>query len=963
MIPANSRKNIKIKINNDSADDCYYSVEGNTKSLAMTCSNCVMRKQGFVEVSNFTHTDKFLRKGDRVGSARPIEWRQLPLIDGIYDQEIYQCSMATDSASHSTPPENLPSQESARHFDKTVADLRKRGMSELADVLEPFKRTFTLEDPGDPITFMKTDPVTLPVKDTCPDSLPLPYRRQYTREEMEFIDTFIQQNLLSGAISKSSSPFTAPILLVKKPSSTPDKPVYRLTCDVRKINKACLEPVAYPMPDLATPIKDLGFNKYFTTLDIQNAFTRQRLDDKSKKYCSFVVYSGKSVGTYSFNGCMQGILSSPALFQRTMNHILSGLIGDSTYIYIDDCICASPSYQKHVEDVQKVLSRLQEFDVRLDIRKCKFAETEIPYLGLILSNGTVRTDPSRTTALDQLAIPKLSLKSEKPWMSFFGTLSYFRKFIKSYASYESEIKQLRDECRELPSDNALLTKNLTRVTAILKHLVHSIKTVLLTVVPPGCDITISSDASGCGIGFSVLTRDGRPICFGSKKLSKTEMKWTTFERELFGCFYALKKAAPYCCSAKSVVLYSDNLSGILNLGSTTTADLSTRAIKFIQQIQTKASGTNITFRHIAGLRNNIADLCSRNPYETKTDTVKVNIVTRQATKATEQITILHNQTHFGIQKLFLLCKEQNIEATNLRAICTSVVDACVVCAAERRALASTVIGETPTPFRELTDWSIDHVHLSRSRSGNRYLIAAVDRFSKYLICQPVESLSQDRCATFLRFLFTAFPDVSLIYGDNAFDNADCKHACDQNDVQLDFSASHNSRSNNIERQNGTIRPLLERHLRSTATHPDDWDLVIPRICHAYNQTPHSTTKVSPYRLVFNRIPVLLSETHTQIPITQLRSQVRDRLLQSKSTYKSTTPEQIRILEPGTEIYIRYSSKSPRIRGKILQDFGFTAKIQKTDAKGRYGVIRVAKRHIFEILKVNNLEILKYSFRM
>ena len=108
--------------------------------------------------------------------------------------------------------------------------------------------------------------------------------------------------------------------------------------------------------------------------------------------------------------------------------------------------------------------------------------------------------------------------------------------------------------------------------------------------------------------------------------------------------------------------------------------------------------------------------------------------------------------------------------------------------------------------------------------------------------------------------------------------------------------------------------------------------------------------------------MLLSETHTTEPITKLREQVRTRILQSKSSY-AIDNEKIRIIEPGTEIYIRYSSKSPRIRGKILQDFGFTAKIQKTDHKGRYGVIRVAKRHIFEILNVNNLEIMKHSFRM
>ena len=959
QIPPHSRRNIKFTVNTKDDDKYYYSVEGATNALSMTCSNCVSRKCGILEVSNFTAVTKRIDSNTKIGNARRIEWRQLPLLEGIYDEEVYKCEATID-----TPQvpgvKGLPSQESALHFQNVLQNIRNRKMDKLADILSPFESTFVLEDPGDPLTFMRTPPATLPVKSTCPDSLPLPYRRQYTKSEMEFIDKFVEQNLISGAISKSNSPYTAPILLVKKPGSTLDNPIYRLTCDVRKINKACLEPVAFPMPDLATPIKDLGYNKFFTSLDVQNAFTRQRLSEESKKFCSFVVFSGKSVGTYSFNGCMQGILSSPAMFQTTMNHILSGLIGESTYIYIDDLICASPTYAQHLIDIQKVMSRLKEFDVRLDIRKCKFAETAVSYLGLILSNGTVRTDPTRTAALDNLAIPKLSLKCEKPWLSFFGTLSYFRKFIKSYANYESEIKNLRNECRENPTDETLLSKNLTRIAAILKHLVHCIKTVLLVVVPPGSDIVISTDASGYGIGFSVLTKEGRPICFGSKKLSETQMRWTTFERELYGCYYALLKAAPYCCSAKSVILYSDNLSGILNLGNTTTADLSTRAIKFIQQIQTKASGTNIRFQHIAGLRNNIADLCSRNPYETRTDSIKVNLLTRQTSKNVEKITLLHNQTHFGIGKLFLLCKEQGLNAPNLRSLCAEVISGCSICTAERRLLASTAIGETPTPFRELTDWSIDHVHLTRSRSSNRYIIAAVDRFSKYLICQAVESMSMNHCASFLRFIFTVFPDASAVYADNAFDNAPCKSVCDENEVTIDYSASHNSRSNNVERQNGTIRALLERYIVAQKSHPDDWDLQLPRICQAYNQTPHTTTKVSPYRLVFNRIPTLLAEKHSDIEITELRDQVRSRLLTAKSKYVTKAPEDIKLLPPGTEIYIRYSSKSPKIHAKILQDYGFTARVQKTATGHRYSVIRVAKRHIFEIIKVNQTSILRFS---
>lgn len=70
----------------------------------------------------------------------------------------------------------------------------------------------------------------------------------------------------------------------------------------------------------------------------------------------------------------QGLTNSGATFQRMMNKVLSDLIGEICLVYLDDIIIYSNSEKDHLEHVRRVLKRLKEFNLKIKLKKCKFAK-------------------------------------------------------------------------------------------------------------------------------------------------------------------------------------------------------------------------------------------------------------------------------------------------------------------------------------------------------------------------------------------------------------------------------------------------------------------------------------------------------------------------------------------------------------------------------------------------------------
>lgn len=108
-----------------------------------------------------------------------------------------------------------------------------------------------------------------------------------------------------------------------------------------------------------------------------------------------------------------------------MDRLLSGIKGNACFVYLDDVIIFSKDIPEHAERLRQVLEKLRDANLAVNLEKCRFAQTEVKYLGHIVGKHGVATDPEKVTAIREYKTPK----SAKEVRAFLGLVGNYRRFI------------------------------------------------------------------------------------------------------------------------------------------------------------------------------------------------------------------------------------------------------------------------------------------------------------------------------------------------------------------------------------------------------------------------------------------------------------------------------------------------------------------------------------------------------
>ena len=120
---------------------------------------------------------------------------------------------------------------------------------------------------------------------------------------------------------------------------------------------------------------------------------------------------------------------APSSFTRTMDLILEDVRFKFVLIYIDDIIVYSTSFEEHVEHLRIVFDRLIKANVNLKPVKCFFLQTEVGYLGHVVSVDGVKPHSNNVKAVLDTALPR----NAKQVRSFIGAATHYRKFIRNFS--------------------------------------------------------------------------------------------------------------------------------------------------------------------------------------------------------------------------------------------------------------------------------------------------------------------------------------------------------------------------------------------------------------------------------------------------------------------------------------------------------------------------------------------------
>jgi len=128
-----------------------------------------------------------------------------------------------------------------------------------------------------------------------------------------------------------------------------------------------------------------------------------RMDPDSKPKTAFTCH----MGLYQYCRMPFGLTNAPATFQRLMNELFSGNTWNFVFVYLDDMLIVSKSFQEHLQHVGKVLTRLEEAGLGLKHSKCAFAQEKVEYLGHTLSASGVSPNDKKVEAVKNFPTPSV----------------------------------------------------------------------------------------------------------------------------------------------------------------------------------------------------------------------------------------------------------------------------------------------------------------------------------------------------------------------------------------------------------------------------------------------------------------------------------------------------------------------------------------------------------------------------
>jgi len=364
-------------------------------------------------------------------------------------------------------------------------------------------------------------------------------------------DDYVDKLLTAGIIRASTSPFSSPLMLVKKPKASPDQPLveqYRVVHDYRRVNQL-IEMDSYPLRNIYELIDSVASGKIWTVADLSSGFWNQLLTEDSKHITAFGV-QGK--GHYEYNRTPQGLASSPPAFQRLLDYIILGL--KNVYCYIDDVIVSSNTYEAHLKDLAGLFARFRKYRLKLRLGKLQIAKRDITYLGYHISQTKgVRAGEAKIASLKNWPAPT----SVSDVRQFIGLCSFFRRTIPNFASIAAPLTKLTR--KDSGYRDGPLPRDETQAFEKLKDLLC--QRPCLRPVDFDQQFILTVDASTTnGLGAMLSQSHGgveHPCAYASRVLSTAESNYSSYMLEMAAILFGARHFRPYLVG-KAFVIRTDH---------------------------------------------------------------------------------------------------------------------------------------------------------------------------------------------------------------------------------------------------------------------------------------------------------------------------------------------------------------------------------------------------------------------
>jgi len=739
-----------------------------------------------------------------------------------------------------------------------------------------------------------------------------PYRIPYAQQEA--VDKMIDEMLVNKIISKSTSPWSSPVVIVKKKDGSD-----RFCVDYRKLNKITIRD-NYPIPLIEETLDSLNGSLYFSTIDLASGYWQIALSDSAKEKTAFATHKG----LFQFEVLPFGLSNAVSAFQRTMEIVLEGL--PNCKVYVDDILIYSKTFEDHLRHLEAVFKRLEEANLKIKPRKCELGKSEVEFLGFKINRSGVTPNEQKTAALKYYPRPT-NVKAVK---RFLGMASYYRKFIPGFSTISEPINRL------LKKENRF--KWTPQCEDSFKRLLTALTDPPILSYPDfNKDFVLETDASTVGLGAVLGQKDptgiNKPIAYASRMLNNAERNYSATELECLAIVWATEQFRPYLYGRRfkiecdhNPLVYIDNMKNKNSRVSRWRTNLSEYTFEIIYKrgkmnvkadalsraepakgetleqqeentekvvISTNAVGSNTTQpdwwisigttpnEDALGSLDKLREAQENDPEVkrlrdclpegflledgllVRRSTTRNKLVIPETYKL-EVLRLCHDGLaggHLGFRKTWPKVRDRFYWRTmysDTERYCKS----CTPCAKRKspknRQSEFHPIGRARYPFQML---GVDILGpLTETKKGNKYVLVFTDYLSKWAEAFPLKKTD----ALTIAKIFVdeivcrhSAPEILLSDQGAQFMSGLIKTLCSYLETRkLNTTAYHPQCNGLTERFNATLCQTLAIYCQENQT---DWDDFIPTALFAYRTSIQETTQLSPFEVLFGRQPRLPSD--------------------------------------------------------------------------------------------------------
>lgn len=337
----------------------------------------------------------------------------------------------------------------------------------------------------------------------------------------------VREMAAAGVIEPSDSPWAAPAVLVRKKNDS-----WRFCVDYRRLN-AVTKKDSYPLPRIDDALDHITGSSWFSSLDLRSGYWQVELAPDARPKTAFTI----GQGLWQFRVMPFGLCNAPATFERLMERVLAEIPRSRCVVYLDDLLVHASDFDRALGNLQEVFEAIRQAGLRLNPAKCRLLTRETQFLGHVVSAHGVATDPAKVAAVQNWPPPA----NVTELRSFLGLASYYRRFVRGFATIAKPLHRLTDKGQPFDWDDVCagaFTQLKTDLT----------EAPILAYPDAEQPFIVDTDASNVGVGAVLSQSVGgveRAVAYFSRTLNRAERNYCVTRRELLAVVLALRQFRPY----------------------------------------------------------------------------------------------------------------------------------------------------------------------------------------------------------------------------------------------------------------------------------------------------------------------------------------------------------------------------------------------------------------------------------